>query len=254
MMTREDYELVTRLVRRNSGLSLGPHQDYLVESRLEELSQRLGTSPNRVLDRVRRSDPSMESLVAQAITVNETSFFRDRAVWERLRSQHLPALLAGKAALRVWSAACSTGQEPYSLAMLWEESFAASSLELLATDLCEGVLERARQAHYNPTEMSRGLTPVERERFFHGGALVGSCRSRVEFRLANLIDPQLRLGLFDLILCRNVLIYFDAATRNAVLATLRRHLAPGGRLLIGASEVLTGQSLFRLQDGLYLPC
>ncbi len=193
-MTREDYDFVARFVHQRSGLCLGPDQAYLVESRLDELSRRLSLAPEALLSRARLRDREAEQHLVQAMTVNETSFFRDRAVWDRLRRSILPGLLAGRQGLRVWCAACSTGQEPYSFAMMWLDHFASYRLELVATDLSEPVLARARRGHYNPAEMARGLTAEERSQYFVEGAIAEKCRSMVEFRSANLIESSLRLG------------------------------------------------------------
>ncbi|MEW6281251.1 MAG: protein-glutamate O-methyltransferase CheR [Candidatus Eremiobacterota bacterium] len=252
-LTLEDYQFVAGYLERESGIQLGADKQYLVKNRLEELCARLGVP--RVTDliaRVRqRACPVTARSVVEAMTTNETSFFRDGSPFEALRTQILPELLARRQAsrsLRIWSAACSTGQEPYSVAMLLHDSFAHVvrdwQLQVLGIDLAEKVVERARSGRYTQLEVNRGL-PVRYllscfEKKGSDWVVAERLRRLVRFEVANLVDPALTLGTFDLILCRNVMIYFEPDTRRRVLGTLLRHLAPDGYLIVGGAEVLLG--------------
>ena len=245
------FGFVCDLVRRESAIVLEPGKEYLVESRLLPLARAQGDADIvAYVARARRSPhgPVVREIV-EALTTNETSWFRDSEPFVALRSSLLPQLAAARATtrrLRVWSAACSSGQEPYSIAMnlLEAPQLTGWGLEVLGTDLSLEMVERCRDGRYSQLEMNRGLPAAELVRWFsRDGA---SWRVRPElaavtsFRQLNLVRPLPPLGRFDLIFLRNVLIYFDLATKRDVLHRLRSFLAPDGYLFLGASETTMG--------------
>ncbi len=250
-MTEADLAWLRAFLRRAGGLAFGPEKRYLIESRLDILCRRRGIAgPAQLVARLRAGDRALGLAAVEAMTTNETLFFRDRVPFEQFAEVILPDLLrrkAGERRLRIWSAAASTGQEPYSLAMILDEmavQLAGWSVDVLATDLSGEVVERAREGLYSQFEVQRGL-PVQRllQHFLQEGErwrLKPAIRGRVRFQIQNLIEPTAHLGRFDVIFCRNVLLYFDVATRAAVLNRLVRQLRPGGYLLLGAAETVLG--------------
>lgn len=247
-LSAEDFRYLATQVRQVSGLVLEPEQRSLVEARLEPLLRAEGlATPAELLARLRGLAPgsSLHLRLAEALANHETTFFRDPAFFEDLRTAVLPGLLARRAAgreLRFWCAACAYGQEPYSLAMLLAEAglwITGWRLRILATDLSSAALERARQGRYAPAEVARGLSPALRERYFHpergGWVLQDYLRQRVEFRQLNLME-DFSLPPMDVIFLRNAMIYWDVPTRRAVLARVRRVLRADGYLALGAAE------------------
>lgn len=253
-MSPSDFQFLSALLRERSGLALTPEKTYLLESRLAPVARRHGLSglPQLVaLLRRDKPEPLVEEVV-EAMTTNESFFFRDVRPFEAFRTSMLPKLRearAGVRALRIWSAACSYGQEPYSLAMLLDEQRAEWEgwrIEILATDLAEGVLERARAGLYSQFEVQRGL-PIRMltKHFVKEGdnwRLSPRIRAMVNFRRYNLLDDLSPLGRFDIVFCRNVLIYFDPPTKARVLDAVARQLAPDGYLVLGAAETVLGVS------------
>ena len=246
-LSDEDLDHVRRLVQERSGLHLGAGKGYLVEARLAPLATREGlTSVAELVRRLRTAPPSLADDVAEAMTTNETSFFRDVHPFEALREVVLPQLLATPRTreLRFWSAAASTGQEAYSLAMLLAESFPTAPASILATDLSRDVLARASAGTFSQLEVNRGLPAALLVRHFErDGAdwrIRPEMRRRVEFRQLNLARPWPRLPQMDVVLLRNVLIYFGAEAKRAVLAQVARVLAPGGLLFLGGAETTYG--------------
>jgi chemotaxis protein methyltransferase CheR len=246
------FDFLCAYLRRTSGLVLGADKRYLVESRVMPVMKRAGM--NELGDLVRALEhgrvPGLAEEVVQAMTINETYFFRDRFPFDTLRHKILPRLIVARAQqkkIRIWSAASSTGQEAYSIAMIIEESSPALStwqVEIVGTDLSQNALATARKGLYSQFEVQRGLTPEQIQRYFtpvgHMWQLKEQVRSRVEFRHYNLLDTYAPLGRFDLIFCRNVLIYFDADRKSDVLNRMSQILAPDGLLAIGASESIIG--------------
>lgn len=253
-MSEAEFDFLRAILRARSGLSLTREKRYLVRGRLAPVCARLGlASIEALLDGLRSSpDPEIERRVVEAMTTNETSFFRDRAPFNLLRDVVLPRAMAARAGsrhLRIWCAACSTGQEPYSLAILLRESaplLSGWSVDILATDLSIEVLEKARAGLYSQFEVQRGLPVGLLLKYFaqvdERWEVAASIRSMVEFRPFNLIEPFDEIGTFDVILCRNVLIYFDAPTRGDVLGRLARALNPDGVVMLGADETVIGLS------------
>ena len=268
-MTGPDYDFIRKLLKQRSGLTLSDEKQYLVESRLMPVAQRNGSvSVSELARRLRGGiDEALIAEVVEAMTTNETFFFRDRLPFDHLKSFILPSLLATRAGhkrIRIWCAAASTGQEPYSLAMTMKEmgcQLDGFRIEILATDLSNEVLEKARSGIYSQFEVQRGL-PIQMliKYFTQVGEMwqiAPDIRAMVQFRSFNLLSDFSRLGLFDLILCRNVLIYFDLAAKTDVLDRLARVLAPDGFLILGAAETTIGLTqAFRSiaeRRGLYAP-
>lgn len=235
-------------VHRRSAIVLSEEKRYLVETRLGPVVRKAGLASLAELVRLlqRGGDRALETAVVDAMTTNETSWFRDSSPYEALRERVLPDRIAANAnrrQLAIWSAACSTGQEPYSVAMLIDAFFPELqgwTVDLLATDLSESVLERAREARFTSLEINRGLpAPHLLQYFERDGAnfrLTERIRSRVRFQQLNLALAWPAIGAQDVILLRNVLIYFDLETKQRILAAVRSRLRPGGYLLLGAAE------------------
>jgi chemotaxis protein methyltransferase CheR len=225
---------------------------YLVESRVMPIVRRekLSSLDELVLLLQRGQSAKLAKDVVEAMTINETYFFRDKSPFDQFRTVMLPALLAtrqNEKRLRIWSAASSTGQEAYSLAMILDE-FAPRmpgwKIEIIGTDLSEPVLEKARKAIYSQFEVQRGLPAPMLLRHFNqigeSWQLSDHVRSKVTFRQLNLLSDFTGLGRFDIIFCRNVLIYFDATRKADILTRMTRTLANDGFLTLGASESLIG--------------
>jgi chemotaxis protein methyltransferase CheR len=251
-MRTEDYQFISQVLHKSSGLALGDGKEYLVESRLSPLAASMGLTDVDGLVRSLRSttDGTIVRILCEAMTTNESLFFRDGSPFEALKDVVFPALAKARQAtrkIRIWSAAASTGQEPYSIAMTRElhaPVLAEWTVEILATDLSNGVLERARKGIYNQFEVQRGLPIAQLVKFFtqipEGWQIIEKLRRQVSFQQLNLLDSFGTLGVFDVIFCRNVLIYFDQPTKAAVLARLTRALAPDGYLFLGGAETVLG--------------
>jgi chemotaxis protein methyltransferase CheR len=247
-MTDQDFDVICRLLLERSAIVLEPGKQYLVESRLAPLvRQRQLKSLEELIDQVRRgSDNGLHRQVVEAMVTTESSFFRDHHPFETLRKVVLPELIErrrNERRLSVWCAACSHGQEPYSMALLLREHFPQLSgwnISLLATDLSRQVLERARQGRYHQVEVNRGLPASLLLKYFeqHGTdwQLAPSIRAMVDFQEINLAQPWPGLPPMDLVLIRNVMIYFDVTTKKAILGRLARLLRPDGYLLLGGAE------------------
>lgn len=247
-----DFAIVAELVRARSGIVLGADKGYLVESRLDRLVQgrRFG-GLHDIAARLRgHADEALAQAVVEAMTTNETLFFRDARPFEHLRRTALPALHAARPAaqpLHIWSAAASSGQESYSIAMTVSEAeIGQRPVQILGTDISAEQVGRARAGLYSDFEVGRGLPPASLARHFRkapGGWQIGEpLRRMVEFRRWNLLDDLRPLGRFDIVFCRNVLIYFDVATKRAVLAAIWRQLSPDGLLYLGGAETTLGVS------------
>jgi chemotaxis protein methyltransferase CheR len=246
-MTPEDFQYVCRLVRDRSGLALDAGKEYLVDARLTPLARQCAIeSVSELVARLRGGSEELAARVVEAMATTETSFFRDVHPFETLRSTVLPELSrrrSGERRLNVWFAASSTGQEPYSFAMLVREHFPELigwKLSLLATDLCAEVLARARAGRYSQLEVNRGMPAALLVKYFrqHGATweLREDVRGMVEFRELNLIRPWPVLPRMDLIFLKNVMIYFDAPTKKSILGRVARVLQSDGYLLLGAAE------------------
>jgi len=246
-LSATSFQLVADLVRRRSAIQLTPGKEYLVESRLLPLARDAGVDLETFVAGLRTARPDVLTEVVEAMTTNETSWFRDGAPYQAMRRTEIPRLVEarrGVGRLRVWSAACSTGQEPYSLAMCLSETLPpAMSAEIVATDLSEQVLERARSARYTQLEVNRGM-PAQMlvqhlRRVGTEWEIADELRRMVTFRAHNLLDTP-PPGPFDVVFLRNVLIYFDLATKRGILDRVLRVLRPDGVLVLGAAETTLG--------------
>jgi chemotaxis protein methyltransferase CheR len=247
-MTDRDYDFICALLRAQSGVVLEPGKHYLVENRLAPLVRELDLHSVAGLINQLRALPSPQLLtrVTEALLTTETSFFRDRVPFDALRQVVLPELIQrrqGERCLNIWCAASSTGQEPYSLALVLLKHFPALggwTVQLLASDLSAEALARARAGYYTRAEVSRGLPVAPLEEYFQrqdsAWQLRDEVRRLVTFREINLAQPWPVLPPMDLVLLRNVLIYFDDETKKSILARLARVLRPDGYLLLGGPD------------------
>ena len=250
-MTPADYDYLRKFLKERSGLDLSPDKQYLVESRLLPLARKasLPGIPDLVL-KIRNGDGRLATDVVEAMTTNETFFFRDKIPFDHLRDSIMPGLIqarAGRKSLRIWSAASSTGQEPYSIAMCLKEMGAALAgwrIEIVATDLSQEVLEKCKAGVYSQFEVQRGLPIQLLMKYFTQSSdvwqLKADVRSMVQFRQLNLLQDFSHLGTFDVIFCRNVLIYFDQDTKAMIFERMAKGLEADGTLLLGAAESVVG--------------
>jgi chemotaxis protein methyltransferase CheR len=264
-ITPSDFDYICDLVRREAAIVLEPGKEYLAENRLHPVARSQGlTSVEDLVRQLRGGSGELRGLVVDALTTNETSFFRDVHPWEALRTELIPQLIeraSARRTLTIWCAASSSGQEPYTMAMLLREHFAQELdgwvVRILATDISPTMIERARTGMYSQLEVNRGLpAPMLVRHFERAGMqwqLVPEIRSMVEYRLMNLDDPAgyARLPMFDLIFIRNVLIYFDVATKREILTRARDVLRPDGYLFLGSSETTLNvvEGFERVQSG-----
>lgn len=249
-ISAQAFTFVRELVRAESAIVLETGKEYLVESRLVPLARAAGqpSVDAYVADLAIRRTPAALKQVVEALTTNETSWFRDSDPFTALRQSVFPALAKTRPhrTLRVWAGACSSGQEPYSIVMtaLDTPELAGWRVELLATDLSEEMLQRARTGEYSQLEVNRGLPATTLVRHFERAGLNWrinrSIRERVEFRQLNLTRPFPPIGRFDVVFLRNVLIYFDLPTKRDVLTRMRQVMAPDGYLFLGAAEMTMG--------------
>ncbi|MDD5585932.1 MAG: protein-glutamate O-methyltransferase [Alphaproteobacteria bacterium] len=252
-MKPEDFELFSVLVRQRSGLVLTPDKTYLLESRLIPVARKWNMKTlEDIAQAIRaRRDESMLHDITEAMTTNETFFFRDQKPFEQFRNVVLPGLLKSRAAkkqLRIWSAAASSGQEAYSLAMMLSEEavkLQGWKTEIVGTDLSTEMVERSKKGIYSQFEVQRGLPITLLVKYFQQVGtdkwqIKDSIRQMVQFREGNLLTDFGPVGIFDVIYCRNVLIYFDQATKTRVLEALSAVLAPDGVLFLGGAETVLG--------------
>jgi chemotaxis protein methyltransferase CheR len=245
-LTFPDFDYVRTMVRQKAAITLEDDKVYLVDARLSGLARREGfDSVGTLVTKLRGRVNGLQQKVIEVLTTNETFFFRDFHPFEALRLNLFPEFLQKRSAercLRVWCGASSTGQEPYSIAMLLREEarFAGWRTEIVATDLSTEVLERARSGSYIQAEINRGLPARLLVKYFHqqGGTwnLKDEVRRMVDFRCVNLIETWPALPPQDIVFLRNVLIYFDVPTKQQILARVRRILRPDGYLFLGGAE------------------
>ena len=253
-MNGDEFEILSSLVKQRSGLVLTRDKAYLLESRLLPVARKwqLKTLGDLAAAVRSRGDAGLVRAIVEAMTTNESFFFRDVKPFDQFKSFVLPQLLRARAAtrtIRIWSAACSSGQEPYSLAMILTEQRAQLAnwrIEILATDLSTEILDKAQAGLYSQFEVQRGLPIQLLVKYFKQQGerwqVDPAIRSRVNFRQLNLLDDIAALGRFDVIFCRNVLIYFDQPTKTLVLDRLSRQMAPDGYLYLGGAETVLGIS------------
>ncbi len=268
-MKTEDFEFLAKLLKERSGLMLTPDKVYLLESRLTPLARKRGLDTlDALVQKLRLSrDEALCVDVTEAMTTNESFFFRDNTPFELFKNHVLPAMeksRGGQKRLRIWCAAASTGQEPYSLAILLRENWMKWQnwkIEIIGTDICTQVLDKAKAGKYSQFEVQRGL-PIQMliKYFTQEGdtwQLNSDIRNMVTFRSFNLLNNFIGLGSFDVIYCRNVLIYFDQETKKQVLERMRKVLSDDGTLFLGAAETVLGiTDAFRPvrgQRGMYVP-
>ena len=251
-MKSQDFEFLAGLLKDRSGLMLTPDKVYLLESRLTPLARKSGLDTLDALVqklRVSRDDKLIKD-VTEAMTTNESFFFRDNTPFDLFKNHVAPAMEKARASrkrLRIWCAAASTGQEPYSLAILLKENWAkwqGWNIEIVGTDICTQVLEKAKAGTYSQFEVQRGLPIQMLIKYFKQEGdvwrLNDDIRNMVTFRPFNLLSSFGTLGSFDVIYCRNVLIYFDQATKKDVLERMHSTLASDGTLFLGAAETVLG--------------
>jgi chemotaxis protein methyltransferase CheR len=267
-VTPPDYEYLRKLLKDNSGLDLSADKQYLIESRLLPLSRKCGVAGiSELVLKMKSGSAAIVTQVVEAMTTNETFFFRDKVPFDHFRDAIMPEILqarAGRRSIRIWCAAGSTGQEPYSLAMCLKEMSAATSgwrIEILATDLSQEVLEKSKAGIYSQFEVQRGL-PIQMlvKYFKQTGELWQvnpDIRAMVQHRQLNLLHDFSQLGTFDVIFCRNVLIYFDQDTKINIFNRLAKITESDGFLVLGAAETVVGLTdaykPFPERRGLYRP-
>jgi chemotaxis protein methyltransferase CheR len=254
-LSAEEYEDFRSFLEKGSGIVLGENKHYLVVSRLFGLLDEFGVeSMSELLGRVKGGrTPRLRERVIEAMTTNETYWFRDNFPFDYLQGSILKELgAAAKGPIRIWCAACSTGQEPYSISMAIQEYKSSnpgalrSDVEIVGTDISPAVLRDAQAARYESLSMARGLSAERKQRFFVAHdrywELKPELRARVSFRELNLLQSYALLGRFDIVFCRNVLIYFSPESKRDILDRIAKVLNPGGYLLLGASETMSGYS------------
>lgn len=261
-MKIEDFDLFSKIVYQRSGLVLTKEKAYLLDSRLMPVARRwnLASLEDLAAALRQRNDEALLADITDAMTTNESSFFRDQRPFDQFRQIVLPKFLAARAAtrkLRIWSAACSNGQEPYSLAMILDEEapkMPGWNVEIVATDLCRDVLEKAKQGIYTQFEVQRGL-PIQMlvKHFTQQGdkwQISKAMQGKINFRPFNLLESMTTLGQFDIVFCRNVLIYFDQPTKTKVLENISRQMSGDGVLYLGGAETVLGiTQAFKPMDG-----
>jgi chemotaxis protein methyltransferase CheR len=266
-MKHHEYEYLQKLLKERSGLSLSADKSYLLESRLLPIARKAGLPGiSELLQRMKGCEALVHDVV-EAMTTNETFFFRDQTPFDQFKESVIPELMQARASrrsIRIWCAASSTGQEPYSLAMILKEmgsALAGWRIEIIATDLSPEVLEKSRAALYTQFEVQRGL-PIQLlvRHFKQVGAmwqLNADTKALVQFRQFNLLQDFAPLGKFDVIFCRNVLIYFDQAAKTDIFNRLMKANEPDGYLFLGAAETVVGLTdSYRVcpkRRGVYLP-
>lgn len=252
-----EFDHFRQFLQDACGIALGDNKQYLVSNRIRRLLEehKLGSFSELVRALKLNSHRKLKDQVIDAMTTNETFWFRDIYPYDYLKNTLFPQLMGGNnkmfGAVRIWSAACSTGQEPYSISMIAEEykrqsmGSLARPVQIVATDLSSTVLEQARRGEYDRLSMLRGLSTERLERYFDQQQdnlwrIKPMVRDRVEFKALNLMDTYASLGKFDIVFCRNVLIYFNADLKRQILQKIHASLKPQGILYLGSSEGLAG--------------
>jgi chemotaxis protein methyltransferase CheR len=251
-VTPSEYDYLRVFLKQRSGLVLNNEKQYLIESRLMPVAKKAGlASISALVARLREPGSSLlQEQVVEAMTTNESFFFRDKIPFEHFNQTMLPEMLKARASerrLRIWCAAASTGQEPYTLAMCLKDNearLAGWRVEILATDLSNEVLEKARSGVYSQFEVQRGLPINHLLKYFKQNGdiwqLNSDLRAMVQYRKLNLLENFAALGQFDIVFCRNVLIYFDNDTKIDILNRVRRQMPEDGFLVLGAAETVVG--------------
>lgn len=268
-MNAADFKYLSEFIKRRSGIELTEGKQYLVENRLTPVARSYGMKGLCELVEALRTggNPKIQADVTDAMTTNESFFFRDSAPFDHFRNETLPMLLEKRAhqkSFRIWCAAASSGQEPYSIAMILKEEarqLAGWRYEIVGTDISNQILSKAKQGQYTQFEVQRGLPVLLLTKYFTKAddywQISPEIRSMVTFKEFNLLDSPSVLGRFDVVFCRNVLIYFDQETKAGILQRICDLMPDDGLLALGAAETTLGISTaFRLiptKSGLYSP-
>ncbi|QGT78008.1 methyltransferase domain-containing protein [Guyparkeria halophila] len=245
-MKAETFDRFCAFLEQHSGILLSRDKQYLVETRLSRVARSKGysTVESLIETLLSRRDRMLARDVVDAMTTNETLWFRDGYPFAALEKKFFPeAVAAKKATYRVWSAACSTGQEAFSISIIAEEQRVPFNLEIVGTDISEAVVEKARRGVFDDLSLGRGLSPERKRQFFvkatDGWKVAPQISRRTQFRVGNLLELRPEARRYDLVFCRNVLIYFSRDTKAKIIDRIADTLVPGGYLILGASESLT---------------
>lgn len=252
-MKPEDFEFISTLLKKRSGLVLTPDKSYLLESRLMPVARKHGLNGlEDLIKKMRTRDESLVVEVTEAMTTNESFFFRDIKPFDILRDTILPPLIesrAGTKKLRIWCAAASSGQEPYSIAMVLKElgpKLAGWKIEIVGTDISHDILDKAKNGAYSQFEVQRGLPITLLMKYFdkdgENWQIKPDLKNMVQYKYYNLLDNLSSLGKFDIVFCRNVLIYFDAPTKGVVLEGVSKLIPDDGVMFLGGAETVLGVS------------
>jgi chemotaxis protein methyltransferase CheR len=250
-VTPQDYEYLRKLLKERSGLDLSADKQYLVESRLVPLARKASLAGiSELVVKMKSGAEALTADVVEAMTTNETFFFRDKVPFDHLRDVVLPEMMQARAArksLRIWCAAASTGQEPYSIAMTIKEmsaQLAGWRIEIIGTDISQQVLEKSKSGIYTQFEVQRGLPIQLLVKYFKQTGemwhINPDIRSMIQYRPLNLLQDFSSMGKFDIIFCRNVLIYFDQDMKTQIFGRLAKCMEPDGFLALGAAETVIG--------------
>jgi len=252
-MNSNDFSFLSDLIKQRSGIVITPDKSYLLESRLSGVARAYKLDDiAAIVAKLRRpgGDRPLETDVVDAMTTNESLFFRDQHPFDQLRDFVLPTLMEkrrDRRRIRIWCAACSSGQEPYSIALLLNEMGAKLSgwtIDILGTDISRSMVERAKRGAYTQFEVQRGLPITMLVKYFEQQGqewfLKPEVRSKVSYREFNLLDSMSGLGQFDIVFCRNVLIYFDQQTKKKILDNIASIMPADGVLYLGGAETIIG--------------
>lgn len=268
-MRINDFDVYANLLKEKSGLTLTPDKSYLIESRLTPIAKQWGFESLDAMTVAMAGVPDQALIkdVVEAMTTNETSFFRDNRPFDNLKNLLNSFIKEKRGAnknLKIWCAACSSGQEPYSLAMMLEDlkpEYPGWNFSITATDIDHKIIEQAKAGIYSQFEVQRGLPIQMLMNYFdqneNNWHLKDTIKSKITFKYFNLLDSMASLGQFDIIFCRNVLIYFDPETKKQTLEKMRKQLASDGFLFLGGAETVMGitEEFAAAKDlrGVYIP-
>lgn len=258
-MDQSDFNQFREFLEDACGISLGENKQYLVSNRIRRILEdnKIDNLGELVRSLRLTTNRRLREQVIDSMTTNETFWFRDTYPYDHLKNVHFPQLLSANnrsmGPVRIWSAACSSGQEPYSISIMVEEykrqqmGILPKNVQIVATDLSTSVMEQAKSGVYDKLSVVRGLSQERLERYFESSdndawRVKPFVKERVEFRVLNLMDSYAGLGKFDMVFCRNVLIYFNADLKRQILQKIRASLKPQGILYVGSSESLAGAS------------
>lgn len=244
-LSQPDFQYIKKLAYGSGGLVFEENKAYLIESRLGPLAKKLGCADlGQLIGKVRTGRPTLQRQVLEALTIHETYFFRDSKPFEAMKKHIFPRFQTSSSnkQLNIWCAACSSGQEPYTVAMILRELFNLSqwNIKIIATDISENILAKAKRGIYSQLEVGRGLPPAYQNKYFthceEGWQVKDVLKQMIEFRQVNLVGNWSMLPSMDLILMRNVLIYFDNETKKTIFNKIKKTLKPAGYLFLGSSE------------------